>query len=97
VTTSVNAAASQVWGPGGISLQGDAVLKYPAGAGAAAATFKQTGAWSINGGTSCFKIVPAGTITASQTLTTANLDTNLGAASGCFATGLGASVCNYGP
>jgi hypothetical protein len=85
-----------IWGPGYITVAG--ILAYPAGAGAATSTFLQKGAWiiSVGGTKACLAIPSAATSfgTCNITLSTADLDTNLGATTGCLSVSTGASVCN---
>ncbi len=88
-----------LWGPGGVNLRGNARLSYPAGAGAAAAAFLETGAPTLSGQTkSCLDVPSAATAfgTCNITVSAANLDTNLGTTTGCLSTGP-SSICNYGP
>jgi len=89
---------SIVWGPGSINVIGASRLTYAAGAGKAAATFTQTGSTKINGGTvACIGVPTATSIGAcNTTISAANLDTNLGATSGCLFVPGGAAMCNSG-
>ncbi len=96
---SVAGGAGIVWGPGQVQIVGTGRLKYPSGAGAAAASFLQTGAWSVNAQTkACIAQPGAAAIGAcNTTVSAANLDTNAGATAGCLVALGGGSVCNYGP
>lgn len=94
-----NAQVPVLWGPGAVNVAGNARLFYPAGAAKAAATFVQTGAFQINGGTKYLTLNTAsatGIVTGNTTLSAANLDTSFGATPGC-ALGNGATICNNGP
>lgn len=90
-----------VWGSGnatGLNPTYMAHLQYPSGAGAAAAAFLLTASLKSNGQTKvCIAIPTAATSygTCNTTLTAAQLDTSLGATSGCLGPGGGASWCNY--
>ncbi len=89
-----------VWGPGTLNVQGTGRLAYAAGAGQAAATFKQSGGFQADSQTKvCLGVQGAASAfgTCNITLSAASLDSNLGATSGCLAVPGGASVCNYGP
>lgn len=94
-TVDTGAASGTVWGPGALQLVQSARYVYPAGAGKAAATFKQTGAMSINGQTTVVKTQPTLVTVTTYALTAANLDTNNGAASACGAVISGGSFCNF--
>jgi hypothetical protein len=87
------------WGPGTLSMRGSARIGYPAGAGAAAAAFLGTALKSNNQGTVCLAAPGAATSygTCNLSLTAAQLDTSLGATTGCLGTGGGGSYCNFGP
>jgi hypothetical protein len=89
--------APVIYGGGLLNLVGNARWVYPSGAGAAAAAFKQTGGFQLNGQTSCYLVVPNGTVTTGKTLSAANLDTDLGGTSACYCAGGGPCICNYGP
>lgn len=89
-----------IWGTGSANafvLTNSSHLTYPAGAGAAATAFVQTGALAINGQNKvCLSVPGAATSfgTCNIALTPAALDANLGATLGCLAVGGGGSFCN---
>jgi hypothetical protein len=78
---------NQWWGPGTLNVDGNSILFYPAGAGAAAATFTQTG-WELNKGASAW--ASDSTSFYSVVLTSAALDAAAGAA------GFGGAAFNVG-
>ena len=87
-----------VWGPGGIGVFGNSRLAYAPGSGVAATVFLQKTAWSIEGQIhSCLSIpiLDAGFGPCNITLSTANLDTNLGASRGCIFVPGASAVCNF--
>lgn len=85
-----------VWGPGTLNVAGSGRVTYPSGAGAAAAAFKAP--LQSNGQTlGCITKPSSSTITCNTTVSAANLDTNLGATSGCIGPMGGGTFCNYGP
>lgn len=88
-----------IWGPGKVDVISSGHFQYTAGASKAAATFKNTGGLQINGGTvGCIAKPSAASIGACNTTVSAtNLDTNLGATSGCIGALGGGAFCNFGP
>lgn len=88
----------KVYGGGALKFIGNARWSYPTGAGAAAATFTQTGGFAMNlAGTkmAILNLANAAPWTGNITVSAANLDANLGATSGC-GVGLGVWLCNQG-
>jgi len=72
---------------------------YPAGAGAAATALPATGTMRIAGGTVACLGVPSvalPTLTCNKTISAANLDTDLGAVTGCYYVPGAGSFCNSG-
>lgn len=88
-----------LWGPGSVDVIGSSRLTYRTNAGGAAATFVLKGSILINGGNfGCLGNPGAASAYATCNIgvSAANLDVNLGAASGCIGTPNGAAYCNYG-
>ncbi len=91
-------AQKVLWGPGIIDFEGVSRFFYNPGAGEAASFFKQTGGMASNGQTLVCSSYPGSTAGACNlTLSAAELDTKLGATSGCLGAPGGGQVCNYGP
>jgi hypothetical protein len=91
------AGGPAMWGPGEPSIQGSARLSYPSGAGGAVGYFLNTGTPQLNEQTKgCVMNTASGVGTCNITTSAANLDSNLGATSGCLANLGGASICNSG-
>jgi hypothetical protein len=88
-----------VWGTGAVSATGNGRIFYPAGGGAAATTFLQTGGVNINGKAIACTSIPADAAppSCSATVSVAAFDTDLGANSGCVFNPGGGAFCNYGP
>lgn len=86
-----------VWGPGALNCAAQSRCVYPAGAGAAAAAFKQAGGFQLNGQTSCVKAIPGAAIsTVGITLSAASLDSNCGATTPCALTNSGGATLTNG-
>jgi hypothetical protein len=89
-------AATIFWGSGVLNAQATSRFRYPSGAGAAATTFKVTGGLQLNGQSGAWLVTTAGSVP-NKTLSAANLDTDLGATTGCYMNPGGASICNGAP
>ena len=83
-----------VWGPGGLDVQGTCRLRYPIGSGKAAATFQQTGGFTLNGATGCLLSTRGAALVVGKTLSAAALDADLGATLGAYLNPGGASITN---
>lgn len=93
---STGRGSGQIWGAGTVNAAGDCRVAYPAGASKGAATFASTLTLNVNGQTkTCIEIPSSASAfgTCNTTLTAAQLDTTLGATTGCLA-GPGAAFCN---
>ena len=91
-----NYAASVLYGAGIGNLEGQARIDYPSGASAASADLL-IATLQVNGQTkTCLGVpsVTSPTLACNITLTNTNLDSNLGATSGCLWVEGGAAVCN---
>lgn len=83
-----------VWGPGRFRAFG--TVNYAAGAGGAAATFIGPIVLQANGGTiGCVDKPSTGRGLCGVTINVTNLDTNLGATTGCISVPNGGAFCNY--
>ena len=97
--SAYNTAQPVIWGPGTLNIVGATRMGYASGSGKAALEFLVT-TLQLNGQTKgCLDIQGAASTfgTCNITVTAANLDTNLGATSGCVTVGMGGAFCNYGP
>lgn len=95
--TTAFSGSAILWGPGGMSVNAGGRLTLTAGAGQAATAIQLNGTLNINNQTLFCQFFPGSTtITCNNTFSAANIDTSLGATTGCVVGG-GASLCNYGP
>lgn len=88
-----------IYGAGTLNIQGPGELSYAPGAGSATATFPLSGGIKIQGQSKACLVVPGAAnafAACNLTVSASQLDTSLGATSGCLSTGA-ASICNYGP
>jgi hypothetical protein len=91
-------AQKVIWGPGAIDFEGVSRFFYNPGAGEAASLFKNTGGMGVDGQTLVCSSYPGSTAGACNlTMSATELDTKLGATSGCLGAPGGGQVCNYGP
>jgi hypothetical protein len=86
--------AGVVYGPGALNIMGASRWVYPAGAGQAAATFKQTGGFQLNGQTSAWLMLTGSPPVVGKTLNPAAIDTDLGPVVGAYWNPGGASISN---
>lgn len=90
---------ARIWGPGDVRVTLNARLQYPAGAGAAAATFLNSGGITMNGQTKACLVAPGAASafgTCNIVVSASTLDSNGGTTSMCLSPGA-TSICNYGP
>jgi hypothetical protein len=89
---------STLWGPGGMTVNQNARLSYPSGAGAAVANILIQGAITVAGTKGC-AVIPtdAGNVgPCNETFSATNLDAVLGATGGCISVPGSGSMCNIG-